>query len=1231
MSSYDQQSFLTGIEILDTTESTNTTTGSLVTYGGVSILKKTNLSGSVEILNTTQSQSTTTGSLIVRGGIGVVGNTFLNNITVASVFCTGQIFQNGQAVSSSTTGSQWQGLINTDLWYTGGNIGIGTSTPQHKLDIDGNIRLQNATSGIILNAADRPLITRGWDQFTSGIYNGVGRWGLFMEGARINIGLPNNVISNFGVSTYNVNSTIDQTRFFVNGSSGNVGIGTITPTHKLQVVGDAIMTGLTTTTILTTNASISNMFSSLSTISSCLIPSMTNSNLINTNLSSSSINVSGRVLSRVSASGFNSNFTAFPVLDTNECAISFFQNTAGSTASAGSVWTLGHNVFSSGNRTFTIGTPILNSILTMHTSGQTQFNYNVNIVRANTTPSLVISGGITSGNGANIILKGGGLVGSSVNIDLSTYDHTTNAPTSRIQAVDENFSSNLILMTKIPGSATNSLAPRMYIRNDGNIGINTTVPNHLLHVNGGVFSTSFTSQNNILTNTTITNGILTGQLNLVKDTGGWSQTLVIRPSTLNGESYMAFHNISSGSLSSGSWLIGRGGGDNKLEMYYAGAANSHITSITNGNVGIFTNSPSHRLHVNGGLFLDNNTSGVLLSAADRPMITRGFDPFVSGNYSGAGRWGLFMEGGATTLGIPAGGSGRRHQFVSYNDNSTINTTYMTILETGNVGIGITTPSHKLQVVGGSFIDNLTVSNVLLTNTTVPNLFATTSTLGSTLFTNNITVSRGLTAPIFYMEGGIGSGTGATLKLVGGGGVNSRVQLDLSTYNTGVNDPSARIMAQDDNFSSHIHFQTKNTGNASNPVTTRLFISNDGNIGIGTTTPSSLLSVNGSAIITTLNNTNLNSVNCTLTNMRVFTSTIANTLITNSTLSNLISSSISSSSAVITGGVIVRRNTSGWNPSILLQPPSSGNENFMIFNNNITNAVSVGSWLVGTEGGITGGTFQIGFAGTNPYAFSIATSGNIGIRTINPSTALQVNGVVLSNDIIRTSRSGDGGSFRVNGSDSAEKSIGFYRNSNESESTAGDAWILGHNVYGAADRQFGLGCTTTGLILKGFSSGEVGYREYNGVFYTGSFTIDGTSIATYNSGSGLFEGTFQNISATHLNSYYQVGSNPSTQIRFQKKGVYGINMHIRWSGAGTNDNIIRLRLRNTSANTVFHEHQANFQSAATDMIMWQGSFIVYNTTENHEYRLEIGKSNGSTLYTVNNVVVVCQIYPIRFHY
>jgi hypothetical protein len=105
-----------------------------------------------------------------------------------------------------------------------------------------------------------------------------------------------------------------------------------------------------------------------------------------------------------------------------------------------------------------------------------------------------------------------------------------------------------------------------------------------------------------------------------------------------------------------------------------------------------------------GIMFVTNTAGIMLNGADRPMITRGWDTFSAGNYSGAGRWGLFMEPGATTLGIPAGGVFRRHAFVSYNADSTINTTMMTIHENGNVGIGTDpglVPTHRLSVSGGS--------------------------------------------------------------------------------------------------------------------------------------------------------------------------------------------------------------------------------------------------------------------------------------------------------------------------------------------------------------------------------------------------------------------------------------------------------------------------------------------------------------------------------------------------
>ena len=38
--------------------------------------------------------------------------------------------------------------------------------------------------------ADSPMITRGWDPFTSGPKTGLGRWGLFMENSHLVAGIP---------------------------------------------------------------------------------------------------------------------------------------------------------------------------------------------------------------------------------------------------------------------------------------------------------------------------------------------------------------------------------------------------------------------------------------------------------------------------------------------------------------------------------------------------------------------------------------------------------------------------------------------------------------------------------------------------------------------------------------------------------------------------------------------------------------------------------------------------------------------------------------------------------------------------------------------------------------------------------------------------------------------------------------------------------------------------------
>lgn len=77
-------------------------------------------------------------------------------------------------------------------------------------------------NGVIMDAADRPLITRGWDAFTSGALTGVGRWGLFMQPNYITIGFPNISGKGFKVTQFNADSSVNQDYLAINSTGINL-------------------------------------------------------------------------------------------------------------------------------------------------------------------------------------------------------------------------------------------------------------------------------------------------------------------------------------------------------------------------------------------------------------------------------------------------------------------------------------------------------------------------------------------------------------------------------------------------------------------------------------------------------------------------------------------------------------------------------------------------------------------------------------------------------------------------------------------------------------------------------------------------------------------------------------------------------------------------------------------------------------------------------------------------
>ena len=131
-------------------------------------------------------------------------------------------------------------------WYTNGNVGFGfkvaigtsTTTPSQALHVAGNIYVEDGTGGlgVILENGDRPMITRGWDAFTSGSYTGIGRWGLFMQPATTFLASPGTDYSNGLVSLggFTASGTA-QYNLTVNNYTRRVGIGTTTPSHTLTI------------------------------------------------------------------------------------------------------------------------------------------------------------------------------------------------------------------------------------------------------------------------------------------------------------------------------------------------------------------------------------------------------------------------------------------------------------------------------------------------------------------------------------------------------------------------------------------------------------------------------------------------------------------------------------------------------------------------------------------------------------------------------------------------------------------------------------------------------------------------------------------------------------------------------------------------------------------------------------------------------------------------------------
>ena len=236
-------------------------------------------------------------------------------------------------------------------------------------------------------------------------------------------------------------------------------------------------------------------------------------------------------------------------------------------------------------------------------------------------------------------------------------------------------------------------------------------------------------------------------------------------------------------------------------------SSTRLTVDSSGNVGVGETAPLGNLHVKSG---DSGASSVGASADE--FVIEGSANAGMTILSGSSEQGLINFADSSDVNVGSVLYDHGSNFMSFKTNDSER---LRIDSSGNVGIGTTSPTGLLHVTGTTFSRFL--------NSTAPTL------------DNNTHAGEAL-----FLRSGGSSGSGNVQAVLALG------KADSGSLRTGAAIGSIQTDSDADRIG--LSFYTSPSSSSSQTLSEKLRITHDGNVGIGTTSPSQTLHVNGTAFV-----------------------------------------------------------------------------------------------------------------------------------------------------------------------------------------------------------------------------------------------------------------------------------------------------------------------------------------------------------------------------------------------